>query len=249
MLCKRIKYSFLLLIVLILSSCVTNRDTRYLQDTKVKYAKGEYVDYRLQIGDEVYVQVFCLNQDVSNMFIVSPQSGGGQAGTMTYRLFDDGTIDLSYVHKIKLLGLTVQEAELEVKRRLTEYISDDFSVKVVMAEKAFYVVGEQTSICQIYKDRLNIFEAIALAGDFKQNVDKRNIRILRKLSNGENQIIKFDLRSKSIVDSEYYYIQPNDIIILNRSKSNFYKINSFTGFVGMVTSTLSFALIILQYSK
>lgn len=249
MLFKRIKLSLLLLFVLMLSSCITNRDTRYLQNTKAKYAKGEFVEYKLQIADEVTIQVFCLNQDVSNMFIVSPQSGGGQAGAMSYRLYEDGTIDLPYVYKIKLQGLTVQEAEEEVKRRLKEYIRDEFSVKLTMVQKVFYVVGEQTNICQIYKDRLNIFEAVALAGNFRENVDKRNIRILRKLPDGENTIINFDLRSKSIVDSEYYYIQPNDVIILNRSKSNFYKINSFTGFVGMVTSTLSFALIVLQYSN
>lgn len=249
MLQYKLKYIFCVLAVLLLASCITNRDTRYLQKTKAKYAKGEYVEYRLQNADELSIVVYSLNAEVSNLFVGISQPGMQQQGNMYYRIFDDGTIDLPFVKKIKLQGLTIQEAEQEVKRRLTEYIKDDFSVKVTMAESSFYVVGEQTGRFIIYKDRLNILEAVALAGDFRANVDKRNIRILRKLPSGENQMIKFDLRSKSIVDSEYYFVLPNDVIILNRSRSNFYKINSFTGFVGMVTSTLSFALIVLQYSK
>lgn len=240
------KFCFFLLGVFLFTSCVTNRDTRYLQKTKEVYSKGDFAEYRLQKSDEVSVVVYSLNPEVTNLFTTS---GGAQSAVSAYRIFDDGTIDLPFVHGIKLEGLTLREAEIEVKQKLSQYIKDDFSVKVNMSDKCFYVIGEQSGKYSYYKEKLNIFEAVALAGDFKTNVDKRNIRILRKKPNGEDEIIKFDLRSKSIVDSKYYYIEPNDVIILNRSKRNFYQITSFTGFVGMVTSTFSFVLIVLQYSK
>lgn len=67
------------------------------------------------------------------------------------------------------------------------------------------------------------------------------MKILRN-TNGQDTIIEFDIRSKDIVDSELYYIQPGDVILVNRPKASFFKITSFSTFLSVVISSISFIL-------
>ena len=52
-----------------------------------------------------------------------------------------------------------------------------------------------------------------MAGDAGTYADRSKVRIIRETENGT--IVKmFDLRSRNIVHSEFYYIEPNDVIYI-----------------------------------
>lgn len=240
-------YFFLVIFSVLMVSCVTNRNIEYLQEIKdLSYGKADSLDYRIKNNDEINILVYSLDMDVSQLFISGSQT---TSQTYTYLVYNDGTIDIPYVHKIKIAGLTIQEATNEIEKRLKDYIPD-VEIKIALANKFYYIIGDGNNkgSFPLYKDRLNIFEALAMGGDLNLDANRKKVKILREVK-GEKKIMEFDIRSKSIIDSEYYYIQPNDIIYLTRSKKSFYKVTSFTGFLGMISSSLTFVLLVINYSN
>ena len=64
----------------------------------------------------------------------------------------------------------------------------------------------------IYKEQVNIMEAVAQAGGITEYGDMTDVRIIRQTPAGE-EIHSIDLTSIKATQSPYYYIQPNDLII------------------------------------
>jgi polysaccharide export outer membrane protein len=227
-------------------SCVTNKNTRYLQKVKTGYAKVEQPEYHIQVDDELSIRLFSTNVEAVELF------GGSNinANMYTYRVYPDGTIDIPFVRKIKVSELTMREAQEKIALRLKDFINGELAVKLAVNNKKFFVIGEgnRKGRYDIYKERLNVFEALAMAGDLGIDADRRNIKIIRQTPQGE-KILKFDLRSRDIIDSEYYYIEPNDIIYASRPMGSFFRITSWGAFIGVVTSSLSFVLLVMQYSN
>ena len=118
-----------------------------------------------------------------------------------------------------------------------------------MANKTFTIFGDAGSgIYPIYKDRLTIFQALAMSGDFNEASDRKHVRIIRNSEKG-TQILEFDIRPKSIIDSKYYYIYPNDIIYVQREFSSFYKVNNYFSLLNVVSVSLSLLFSVLTYTK
>ncbi len=242
-------YLLVLLCLWLFSSCVTNRTTRYLQDVEHNYPKVEhYPEYTIQPNDELNIQIFSSNPEALKPFLGSSQ------GTIANQRFGyivetDSTITLPFVSQIKVGGLTLDEAGAEVQSRLQAFVTDTFAVRVLLSNKVFYMLGEGgRGSFPVYKDRMTIFEALAAGGEPNISANRKKIKIMRNTAEGM-KIMEFDLRSKDILDSEYYYILPNDIIYAERGKRSFYyQITSFSAFMGAITSTASFVLLVLQYS-
>lgn len=243
-----IKVILITLGLLTMCSCVTNYSTTYLQK-RIKKEYAEYnetnSEYRLQKKDEVIIRLFTTNDAAAKLF-------GGSSTNMnnqySYKIYEDGTIDLPYLKKVKIEGMTIRECEKFLSKALKDYINNDVFVKISLYKRVYYVLGESgKGEFPYYKDQLNIFEALAAAGDLGVQADRKKIKLLR-IVNGKEKILEFDIRSRDIVDSEYYYIRPNDIIYVPQTKGSFFKITSFGSFVGVITSSLSFVLLVLQYA-
>ena len=100
----------------------------------------------------------------------------------------------------------------------------------------------------IYKEKMNIFQALAMTGDVMNSGDRRHIRIIRPRDNGEEpEILEFDMRTNSIIDSKYYYVYPNDVIYVARTKNSFYTVPSYSGFISLITSSVALLTTVLNY--
>ncbi|MBO4370475.1 MAG: polysaccharide biosynthesis/export family protein, partial [Paludibacteraceae bacterium] len=164
-----------------------------------------------------------------------------------YRIYDDGTIDLPFADHIKVSGLTLREAERAIEEALQPMIPD-VMVKVAMVNDQFYFVGEGgVGAYSIYKERLNIFQALALVGDFKSNGDRKRVRIIRPNPDGNQPIVKeFDLRTSSIIDSEFYYIYPNDVIYLASIKGDFWKVQNYSSTISTLSTSINFLVTVIN---
>jgi polysaccharide export outer membrane protein len=221
-----------------------------LQDDNIAlpvYSKSNYVDYKIRINDELIYRLITSDETISK--IIAPESGGGNSqNQMTYRVYPDGTIDLPFISRIPVAGLTIKDAALVIEARFKELIPDAI-VKMSLANKTFTTFGDAgTGIFPIYKDRLTIFEALALSGDLTEGNDLKHIRIIRETDKG-TQILDFDIRPKSVIDSKYYYIYPNDIIYVRREFSSFYKVNTYSAILNVITFSLSLLFTVLNYGK
>ncbi|MDR1585517.1 MAG: polysaccharide biosynthesis/export family protein [Prevotellaceae bacterium] len=241
---------FILCIVLLTStSCYTYRNTGLLQENNRKlpvYETSDYKKYKIRINDEIIYRIITIDETVSK--IMPASAGSSTQNMLSYRVHSDGTVDLPFLNRVPVEGLTIEEAEKTVGERMRQIIPDA-EIKLTLANKTFTVIGDISSgIFPVYKERLTIFQAIALSGDLLQSGDRRHVRILRESDEG-TKILEFDIRPASIIESEYYYIYPNDIVYIRRSPSSFYKVANYGSFLGLITSSITLFFTVLYYTK
>lgn len=229
----------------LLSSCITNRDLTLLQEGKKipQYEKADYSYYRIQKNDELKIRLLTVNDEAAQIFEFS--GDGSNSGT-SYRVYEDGTIDIPFINNIPVAGLTLREAAKVIECRLKEFVPDAM-VKVALANNKFYVIADtKTGVFDFYKEKLNIFQALALSGNLPNNVERRHVRVLRPTQEGRTVVLDFDMRAKSIIGSEYYYIQPNDVIYISSIKGNFFRTESYTESVGFITTSINFLVTVFN---
>ena len=251
----------LLLLPLLMASCVTSRKVNLMQDAGLKgipvYADTlSYEDYRVRTGDRLYVYVYSIDERVSSMFNASGNginssqirqgnNMGGSHDLYTYLVYEDGTIDYPMVGRIEVRGKTTREVKNDLEHKLMEYVQDQtdlklLSVEVNIVRRSFSVISDHGSgTFTLDKEKVTIFEALAMAGDIGDFGDRSKVRIFREIE-GQTQVKVFDVRSKDIVNSEFYYIEPNDVIYIQRIKGQSFGINSVTTGISVAATTLAF---------
>ena len=121
--------------------------------------------------------------------------------------------------EINVLGNTVDEVrELIEKELLDRYFREEANifVTVKLAGIRYTTLGEIGSGGQvIYKEQVSIMEAVANAGGITEFGDMTDVKIIRQYPGGGEKVHSIDLTSINATKSPYYYIQPNDLILVN----------------------------------
>lgn len=247
----RSKYILLILpVVFLLTSCYNYKTTGLLQENNKslpKYEKSAFEDYIIKVNDELIFRLISTDVTMSAMISDNMASYGSQS-IVSYRVYPDGTIDLPFLRNIPVVGLTLNEAADVVQKRMREIIPEA-AVKLSLANKTFTVIGEAGSgVFYMMKDKLTILQALAMSGDINQEADFRHIRIIRETEKGL-EVLEFDIRPASIIDSKYYFIYPNDIIYIQKSRESFYRVSNYSSFTGLITSSVSLLLSVLYFLK
>jgi polysaccharide export outer membrane protein len=217
------------------------------QNKLPEYDSVPYEPYRIRVNDEIIYRLITLDETMSKMLGTNNVSAYGQYAN-SYRVHQDSTIDIPFLRPVKLAGLTEEEAQDTLRAAFREMIQDA-EVKLALYNKYFSVVGDAHSgQYYIYKERMNIFQALAMTGDVLNSGDRRHIRIIRPRDGGqEPEVLEFDMRTNSIIDSKYYYVYPNDVIYVARTKDSFYKVPTYSGFIGLITSSVALLTTVLNY--
>lgn len=216
------------------SSCITNKDVVYLQD------KGTVVNdslllkemgkpYRVQINDILSINIKSTNSDITKLLeifqpVESANSSGGQESLYFNGFTVDlhGNIEFPILGKINVLGYTTDEINGKVKQALLyKYLKDisQIFITVKMAGLRYTVTGETSGsgVYTLFQDRVNIIEAIANAGGIKNTGDRTDVKVIRQYPGGQ-KIHHIDLTDVVAMQSPYYYIQSNDIILVKPLK-------------------------------
>ena len=245
------KWIHALLIILVaigFSSCYTQRDKSLWQDSKSfpKYAKADYEQYKIHVNDELIFRVTSTDEDFVRL--IDAGSTASQQQGISYRVYQDGTIDLPFVDSVKVAGMTINDATEAIQRRFNQIIPDA-EVKLALSNKVYTVIGEAgNGIFPIYREKMTIYQALAQSGEIALSGDRKHIRILREKT-GETEILEFDIRPKSVINSKYYYIYPNDVIYVQKESASFYKSDNYTTLLGLITSSISLFTTVFYYTK
>jgi len=248
---RQLRNCFMMLLTcamaLLLTGCYSHKAIGFMQDRKglPQYETDTYQPYRIAVNDEIVYRLITMDETISKAM----QSGATSMNDIaSYRVYSDGTVDIPFLPPVPLAGLTLAEAQDTLQAYFSEIIPDA-TVKLSLYNKTFTVLGDIGSgTYQIYKDKLTIFQALAMSGDVSTAGDRRHVRIIRPRGNEDPEVLEFDLRTNTIVDSKYYYIYPNDVIYVSRSKGSFYKVSNYSSFIGLVTSSLSLLVSVLNYT-
>lgn len=183
--------------------------------------------YRVQINDILNIRVKALDQDNVNIF--NPVGDTSLDASSDERAYFDGfTVDLHgniripILGYVNVLGFTAEEIEklLEVKLIETQFKETaNIFVTVKLSGLQYTATGEigspGTQI--VFKDRVNVFEAIANSGEIPITGDRKDVIIVRQYPQGQ-QLHHIDLTDINVMNSPYYYIQPNDMIYVKPLK-------------------------------
>ena len=253
------KYSrnyVILLILVLISSCVTNKKLTYLQyidqpnDTTVTVQPE---DYRIQPYDNLFIRVVTPDPQWSDIFNTQKASTSNSSITeqsadlISYTVDGEGNIELPYAGKILVAGKSLKIIKTELEAALKSYVTDA-AVSVKMINNYVSIIGEvnRPSRYPIYKDRMNIFQALAMAGDLGDFSNRQKIQIIRQIPNG-SITREFSLTDRDILSSEFFYVMPNDVIYAQPMRGRFFKMDIFP--YSIILNTITTFILFLNVIK
>ena len=228
------KIVFLALFTALLTSCISTKDLTYLQPNatsksdSIKVAQEVSKPYRIQTNDILSINIKALDQKLVEMFSTS-SAGSVQTQQSPQTLFfngytvdDHGNIRVPILGEVNVLGFTADEVRQKIEKQLLEeYFRKEANifVTVKLAGLRYTINGEIGSpgAGVLYQDRATIMEAIANSGDITTTGNRKEVQIIRKFPHGF-ETYSIDLTNENALNSPYFYIQPNDYIIIKPLK-------------------------------
>lgn len=228
--CNRFFHFQLFLIsvmLVILNSCVTQKQVKYLQrkqqnDTTLAYKNQRTSDYKIQPHDNLYIRIFNLDEKSYLFFNRQTTITNNIASEYTdqalyldsYVVNDSGYIDFPLIGKIFMKDLTVDQSKNMIQSLINEYLKD-VTVTVKLVSFKITILGEvrMPGERKVYQDKVNIFEAISMAGDLSEYANRHKVALIRQTRAG-SRVVYLDLNSIDILSSPYYYLEPNDILYI-----------------------------------
>lgn len=252
----------LLSIILINGSCVTHKKLTYL-----KYTEGtdqsvmsesnilQHVTpsaYKILPYDNLLIRVHTPDPQWSALFNLMPVSSGGlinegSAGLFGYPVDQDGNIEIPFVGKVKSAGKTLSDLKVELDSIFKNYLKDA-AITIKLVNNYVSILGEVRTPGRflLSKDRINVFEAISMAGDLSEFSNRQEVQLIRPSQYGP-RVKEFSLSDRSILSSEFYYVMPNDVIYIKPTSGRMYSHN--TSIYTLLLNTITTALVIISYFK
>lgn len=258
---KTAKTTFILLFALaagtFFTSCLSQQKIKYLQSAQDSTA-AIYTSIRpnhvLQPGDYLYIKFFSLDEKSNEVFasITGAQNYAGQQSDQnlyltSYLIDQEGYVSFPILGRVMAKGKTVAELEKTLGHSIGEIVREA-SVVVKLVHFNISVIGEVKSPGKypIYSDRVNIFEALAMAGDLTTFGRRDKVVIVRN-NNDQNTVHTINLTRRDLLSSDNYYLQPNDIVYVEPLKNKAFAFETFP--YSMVFSTITTLLVIATFFK
>jgi polysaccharide biosynthesis/export protein len=256
----RIKKTLWLLTVCLtiaLTSCTSHRQLVYLKNIDSLAAAENYFpksrpEYRIQTRDIMYIRVYSLNEEMSaiiNQTIGAYQQNLFQNETSLfingYTVSDSGYIEIPILGRIKVTGKTLDEAIDAIRERAFVYLKDATVVVKLISFKVA-VIGEvrRPGSYNNYNSQLTVLEVISMAGDITDYGNRKRVLVLRPTADGTISF-RLDLTNKNILESDGFFLLPNDIVYVEPIKSKSFLINIPT--LSLLLTTISTLILVLNY--
>lgn len=262
---KRINLITLLLAACMLAGCSAYKKVPYLQGSEYLQPAAEKTplyDARIMPKDLLTITVNTSDPEACmpfNLTVATAQNTNNkslysQPTLQQYLVDNSGNIDFPTLGTLHIAGMTKSEAEEMIKKELKAYLKETPIVNVRMVNYKISVIGEVThpGTFTISNEKVNLFEALAMAGDMTVYGQRDNVKLIREDAEGKREIIPLDLNDAEIVLSPYYYLQQNDVVYVtpNKTKAKNAGIsNSTTIWFSVVGTLVSLVSLIVTISK
>jgi len=245
----KLNFSTILLIYILFSivSCVPYKKLSYFND--INQLNEPFVNPREQKiilpFDNLYIKVLSIDEKTNQIFNPNSDMRSNYAGAViSYLVDEEGYINFPFVGKIHIKDLNTTEASVKIQESLDEYISNT-AVIVKFIENKVTIMGEvdRQGVYSFMQDKLNIYEALSLGGGLTRFGDRRKIILIRK---DGNKIMhhKLNLTDSNIAGKDYYYVLPNDVIVVEPMKtiSYSYQNNTYVTILSSITTLIAVLL-------
>jgi polysaccharide export outer membrane protein len=212
----------------------------------------------LQANDILSITIRSYDLETSQYFNIANTSNqnGLQAGDILFYLQGysvdlEGKINLPILGQVDVAGKTIAEIQDLVETALKPYFTEEaVNVTVQLAGIRYAVVGEvnRPGKYVVYQNQVNIFEALANAGDISIVGDRKEVMIVRQMPE-KVETFYLDLTDSRVINDPHYFIQPNDIINVQPLRQKSFGIGTtgfetFSQLLSVVASTITLIIAI-----
>ncbi len=209
-------------------SCISQRRLIYLErkpEPDSLYHKPYGQEYRVKQGDELVIRVSSLDDVAFNFFSEQADnrlmnfSNEVSVSLISYIVNDSGYIYFPILEYIYVENLTIEEITSNLKTQLEDYFNQP-TVLIKLVNKEISIIGEVLSPGRYYytEKRLNIFEALSMAGDITIYGNRKKVKLLRE-DNNKVTYTTIDLTKRDLLDKDEFYVQNNDVIYVMHLRS------------------------------
>ena len=154
---------------------------------------------------------------------------------------DNGEIEMPFVGKVYVKDLAIGDIQEKIQGIMNEYLKESV-VYVKLGVFNLTILGEvaRPGMFTVNNEKVNIFEALAMAGDLTVWGMRDNVKLIREDATGKREIINLNLNNAGVVTCPYYYLQHNDILYVtpNETKAKNSDIGQSTSLWFSATSIL-----------
>lgn len=213
-----------------LFSCAANRNLVYLSNLPENADFSEAITNatkaKIQKGDLLGITISTLNPEYNQLFRTGSLSSSTEAmagvennnlSKEGFLVDDDGNVNLPVLGKLSLAGLTKEEAIQKITNDVAKTAKDPI-VNVRFLNYKVTVIGEvnQPGSFGVANERINVLEALGLAGDMTAFGIRDNVLVIRE-NDGVRTIKSLNLNDKSVFNSPYFQLKQNDVIYVQPS--------------------------------
>lgn len=227
---KNIVY-LLLSISVLLTSCISTHDLIYLQNKDGSTAENSISavmsrPYRLQTNDVLSINIKAIDPKLVAIFSTTQNAEAGKSESELYfsgfTVDDHGNIRMPILGELNVIGYTLEEVRTRIEKQLlAEYFKKEANIFVTVRLAGFkYTINGEvgsTGTKTLFQDHVNIMEAIANAGDISITGNRKAVTIIRQSPTG-SEMHDIDLTDINVMNSPYFYLQPNDFIYVKPLK-------------------------------
>ena len=240
---KRLFHGFGLIAILgmlTISSCVSHKKMLLLKDaqmvnrtTSIEYQNERSLNYKIQPGDNLYIRAFNIVDEKNTGALNGEGTRGGYLNSdasiylNSYTVNKEGYIDYPLIGLVEVKNLTVEQTKYKLEEQLSRYVKETALI-VKLSNFDLTIIGEvqRPGKYKVYQSEINLFEAIALAGNLSSFAKTSNVKLVRRTDNG-SEIVTLNLGKADILSSPYYYLKPNDILYVEPLKLKRWGFTSF----------------------
>ncbi|UPS90981.1 polysaccharide biosynthesis/export family protein [Bizionia sp. M204] len=249
-----IKKISILLLIVVVSSCVTSKEVIYFQNEPV----SEYNDIPMNSdivykpNDLIFISVGGDADAVAPFnlpavsYSVSSVNANADLKMPTYLIDKNGNIEYPVLGTIKLGGLSREDATSFLKNKISAYVKDPI-INIRLINFTITVLGEvrNPGTFTVEDERISLIEALGLAGDLTIYGKRENVFLIRE-RDGKKVFTKFDLTKISTITSPNYYLEQNDVLVIepNSAKIRSASYNQNNGVIISAVGTLATILAI-----
>ena len=251
---------------LLLASCATNKRAAYIQQVQTDIPTAIEQDYQIRIKplDRLTVTINSKDPELAAPFNaassynslngLSSYSSSSNGNLQILTVDKEGKIQLPIIGEIDCDGLTRNELAKKIENTIRENgMVHDPIVIIQFADVKFSVLGEVARPGQfsITKDRISLFDALAMARDLTIYGQRENVALIRE-ENGMRTVHYFDLKNPDILASPYFYLQQDDVVYVtpNKYKAQAGEINQNRSFyISLVSVAVSVATLLVTITR
>ncbi len=267
----RISSRYLIPLFFILCSCGSAKNLAYLQDMQqeMEQVSNTYTNI-IKPGDVLSIIVSSSKQELATPYnlysmrtqlaasVQGPTTSGGYVSNSRlemegYTVAHDGSIDFPVLGRMSVEGLTRMQLSERLKGTLAEFMPDPI-VTVTFINFKITVLGEvnRPGTFNVNLDRVSILDALGMAGDMTVYGKRNDILVIRE-NNGVRETARLNLQSRSIFSSPFFYLQQNDVVVVDPINAKARTISPFVQNLPMIVSlgslATSIAMVIFYFGR